>query len=93
MLIQPLRDRIVVLQDPERADITSTSIVIKASKGIVTSQTQFGRTGTIHAVGPEARELKVGERVCYGEFVYPEYVEGGIRYLVMQAADICGVVE
>jgi co-chaperonin GroES (HSP10) len=47
------------------------------------------------AVGPEVDQdqLKVGDRVCYGEFDYPEYREDGIRYKVLQDKDIVGVID
>ena len=95
MKIKPERDYIVVLQDETREDVTSSGIIVAASKGIKASQEQLGRTGTIKAAGPEVDrdQLKVEDKVCYGEFAHPEYTEDGVRYIVMRDKDIVGVIE
>ena len=59
--------------------------------------------GTVIAVGP-GKELKgkrmpldvrVGETVRFGEFrnMFPEYWEDGVKYLILQEADLAGIVE
>lgn len=53
-------------------------------------QTGFG---TVLAVGPDARETKVGDKICFGEFVGQEFTFDKHDYLVMREADILGVVE
>ena len=95
MKIQPMRDRIVVLQDANRDDITTAVIIVKASKGIVTSQQQFGRQGTVMVVGDKVDkdQLKVGDRVLYGEFANTEYWEDNIKYIVLSDQDIVGVID
>lgn len=95
MIAQPLRDHIVVLQDPIRQDVSSVGLVIPASKGIVQSQTQLGRTGIVIACGPDidADQLKPGDRIAYGEFMYPEIHDGAKTYLVLRDKDVCGVCE
>lgn len=95
MPLQLLRDRIQVLPDPVRDDVTTAGILIAASKGIVTSQEQFGRKGTVVAVGEDidADQLRVGDRILWGEFSFPEYTENGTRYVVLQDKDITGVIE
>lgn len=93
MHAQPLRDRIIVRQDATREDVSPMGIVIAASKGIVESQKQLGRRGTVIAIGPKVYELKVGDRVLYGEFAHHEYREAGSTYQVLQEADVAGVIE
>ena len=95
MKLQLLRDRIQVLPDQIRDNVTSAGIIVAASKGIVQSQTQLGRSGTVFAIGEavDQDQLKPGDRVLWGEFEFPEYVDGGTRYLIMQDADICAVLE
>lgn len=90
-----LRDRILVEPDQARDDITKAGIVIQARKGIHTSAEQLGLKGTVVKVGCEVDrdQLKVGDRVLFGEFVYPEYFENSKRYLILQDKDICGVME
>lgn len=95
MPLSLLRDRIQVLPDPVRDDVTSAGIVIAASKGIVDSQAQFGRKGTVVAVGADidAEQLKAGDRILWGEFVFPEYRDGGVTYAILQDKDITAVLE
>lgn len=95
MPLHLLRDRIQVLPDRVRDDVSSAGIVIVASKGIVDSQRQFGRKGTVIAIGDDidAEQLPIGARVLWGEFVFPEYREGGETFLVLQDKDITAVLE
>ena len=95
MNVTPLRDRIVVEPDQIRDDITLAGIIIKAREGIHTSQEQLGKKGTVIAVGEDVDkdQLKPGDRVLYGEFLYPEIFDGPKRYYVMSDQDICGVLE
>ena len=96
-MLHLLRDRIQVLPDPVRDDVSTAGILIAASKGIVDSQKQFGRKGTVVAVGAgiDGDQLKAGDRILWGEFLFPEYrVDGrGDTYLIMQDADITAVLE
>ncbi len=93
--MQPLRDRIFVQPDPERDDVAAFGIAIPARKGIHTSNEQLGLKGTVAAIGPDVdpEQLKIGDRVLFGEFQYQEYHHEGVRYFVMQDKDICGVIE
>lgn len=88
--MHPLRDKIFVRQDPERQYIGG--IVVAASHGIVESQAQLGRFGTVTAVGPQVDrdQLKPGDRICYGEFEYPKTPDGQI---ILSDQDVCGVIE
>lgn len=94
-MISPLRDRIIVRQDAIRADVSAAGILIAASKGIVTSQEQLGRTGTVVACGEKVDQdqLKPGDRICYGEFDYQQVDHQGEKLIVMQDADVVGVIE
>ena len=95
MPLQLLRDRILVLPDQARDDVTSAGIVVPASKGIIESRTQFGRSGTVVAIGADVDrdQLKPGDRILWGEFDFPQHTENGVRHLVLQDADVCGVIE
>jgi len=88
--LKPLQDYIFVEQDPERE--YQGGIIVKTSQGIKESQTQLGRFGTVKAVGPDVDQdqLKPGNRICYGEFDYPKTPTG---YIILQDADVCGVIE
>lgn len=95
MQAKPMRDRIIVLPDPTRDDITAAGIIVQARKGMHESQKQLGKTGTVIATGEgvDREQLRPGDRICFGEFNYPEYRENHVTYLIMQDADICGVIE
>lgn len=95
MKAKPMRDRILVLPDPSRDDITAAGIIVRARQGIHESQKQFGKTGTVVAIGEavDADQLKPGDRILFGEFSYPEYRENHTAYLILQDADVCGVIE
>jgi co-chaperonin GroES (HSP10) len=93
--ISPLRDRIAVLPDKWRDDVTPMGILVPANEKIGTSQQQLGRAGTVAAIGPDVDpdQLPVGSRILFGEWEYTELHAGGQRYLVMQDKDIVGVIE
>lgn len=89
-MIRPLRDRVVV-----------KPIVRQLSSIIEVKNTERFNLGTVVAVGPGKEvkcrifplEVKVGDTVRWGEFVFPEYVEDGVTYQILQEADIAGIVE
>jgi chaperonin GroES len=100
-MIQPTDDRIVVLPDELRDDVTSAGIVVAVRQNIE-SQRHLGGTGTIVAVGPGKRGrdglrmplvVEPSQRIVFGEFQHREYHEDGKCYLIMQEADVCGVIE
>ena len=94
MSVRPLRDRIAVLPDKWRDDVTSAGIIVAAKEGIGTSQLQLGRSGTVTQIGPDvdAEQLPVGSRVIFGEWEYPELYQDGQRHLILQDKDIVGVL-
>lgn len=100
-MIQPTEDRIVVKPDEMRDDVTEARIVVKVTQ-TVESKRHLGKTGVVVAVGPGKRNsaghrvplvLNVGDRIVFGEFEHREHREDGKRYLIMQEADVCGVLE
>lgn len=100
-MIAPTEDRIVVLPDEVREDVTSAGIIVKVAK-TNESQKQLGNTGVIVAVGPGKRGrdgrriplcVETGQRIAFGEFQHKECHWEGKRYLIMQEADVCGVFE
>lgn len=83
--IQPLRDRVVV--QPR---------VRKLSDIIFTINSEKMNEGTIVAVGPDVREVQVGDFIKYGNGTYldwPVHNFDGQDYQIIQEGDICAVVE
>jgi Co-chaperonin GroES (HSP10) len=85
-----LRDRILVLP-----------IERKLSDIIEVKNTEKFNLGTVISCGPgkeiagkvHPMDVKVGDTVRYGEFVFPEYRHNGIVYNIVQEADIAAIVE
>lgn len=60
--------------------------------------------GVVIAIGPgkidkrgqrRRLDVKIGDTVRFGEFngMFPEYIDNGVRHLIVQEADIAGVLE
>lgn len=75
-----------------------------ASDIILTVLDELPNLGEVVAVGPGKRDkkgnlkpldVKVGDTVRFGEFrdMFPTYYDGLQKYLIMQEADVAGVVE
>lgn len=99
--IEPTEDRIVVAPDEIREDVTSAGLLVKVTQTVESSR-HLGGTGTVIAVGPGKRGkdgkriplcVQPGERIVFGEFQHKEHFEGPKRFLIMQEADVCGVIE
>lgn len=76
----------------------------KASSVIVTVLHELPNLGVVVAAGPGKRDkhgnlkpldVKVGDTVRFGEFknMFPEYYVGLEKHLIIQEADVAGVVE
>lgn len=97
---RPFADRVLVLPD-DQISHASTLIQIAARDGrIVNSQEQFGRRGTVIAIGPGKRDrkgtihpltVKPGDKVYFGEFQNAQFDLNGRKHFVIQEADITGV--
>ena len=103
MTFEPKGDRILVRPDAAIEHATTTGIVIAPRDGkIIDSQNQFGRTGTVMAVGPGKKtkkgetlpvEVAVGDRVMWGEFMHPTARINGEVHFILSDKDITGVFE
>lgn len=83
--IQPLRDRVVVKCQ-----------VRKMSDVLYVVNNEKMNEGKIVAVGPQVRDVRVGEFIKYGNGTYldwPIQNIDGEDYQIIQEADICLVVE
>jgi chaperonin GroES len=90
-MLKMLRDRVMV-----------KPIERKASQIIETVLHERFNLGEVIAVGPGKLskrgnpiplDVKPGDIVRYGEFQFPEYREAGIKYQILQEADIAAIVE
>lgn len=92
-MLRPLRDRLLVKPIERQA-----SSILKAIHSELPTQ------GEVIAVGPGKRtkkgvqplEVKPGDFIRFGEgsyLTFPEYWEGNQKFLLIQEADIAGIVE
>ena len=99
-MFRPFRDRVLVR--PDDAIVHASSVIQVAARDgkIVDSQQQFGRRGTVVAVGPGKRDKKgnvhplsiaPGDVVYFGEFINTEIDLPTGKHFVVQEADITGV--
>ena len=90
MMLRMLRDR-VLIQPIER----------QLSKLLIVKNSERYNIGTVVAIGPgkyakgrvHPLDVKIGDTVRYGEFSFPEYRDGDIKYQIIQEADIAGIIE
>jgi len=85
MQIRPLHDRVVV-----------KPFVRKLSDIIIVNNTEKFNEGEIVAVGPDATEVRVGDKIKYGNGTYldwPVHTFDGQDYQIIQEADVACVVE
>ena len=89
-MLRMMRDRILV-----------KPIVRTLSTIIEVKSTERANLGEVIAVGPGTErngriypvDVKVGDIVRYGEWVFPVYREDGIDYQILGESDIAGIVE
>jgi len=101
MIFKPFADRILVKPDPALEHASQVGILVAPRDGkIVESQQQFGRRGTVVAVGPGKRgkrgnvlpnTVQVGDKVYWGEFISQEVDLPDGKHFVIQEADITAV--
>lgn len=101
-MFRPFADRLLVRPDDAIVHASTVGLFIAARDGkIVDSQAQFGRRGTVVAVGPgkrtkNGRELipltvKPGDIVYFGEFINTDIDLPEGKHFVIQEADVTGV--
>lgn len=85
MILRPLHDRIVV-----------KPFVRKLSDIIIVNNTEKFNEGEVVSVGPEARDVKPGDKIKYGNGSYldwPVHEFEGQDYQIIQEADVACIVE
>jgi chaperonin GroES len=99
----PLADKILVLPDVYREDVTDVGLIVKTKDTLnAASATHLGRSGVVVAVGPGKADkkgrvvpmdVKVGDKVFFGEFQYRTHYLNDVKHLILQEADICWIEE
>ena len=81
MTIQALQDCLIVVPDMDKHDLF-----------ILLRQKQTG-TGVVVSAGPDAKHVKVGDRVLFGDSIGQELKWEGDNLLVMREAHTLGVFD
>lgn len=86
MKFKPLKDR-VFLKYSEESEKTSGGLYIPdAAK-------EKPQRGTVEAVGPEVKEVKVGNTVLFDKYSGSKINIDNVEYLIIKEEDILGIVE
>ncbi len=89
MKIQPLEDRVLIKPMEEKEKKQGSIIIPETAK-------EKPQMGTIEAVGTDEelqKIVKVGDKVIYGKYSGTEIELDGINYLIIQKADLLGVLK
>jgi co-chaperonin GroES (HSP10) len=81
MTIQALQDCLIVRPDMEKHELF-----------ILLRQKQTG-TGVVISVGPEAKDVKVGDKVLFGDSIGQDLRYEGDNLLVMREAHVLSLVD
>lgn len=85
MVVNPLHDRVLV---KPIARVLSDVLIVE-------NKEKFNE-GTIISIGPKVRDVKVGERIKYGNGTYldwPIHKIDGVDYQLIQEGDVACVVD
>ncbi len=79
--IKPLADRVVAVR--EKAAMTTAS-------GLYLPDTAKEKPvfATVKAIGPDVKQLKVGDKIVYKEYSTTELTADGVEYLIVKEEDV-----
>jgi chaperonin GroES len=83
--VNPIRDLVVAVKD-EPAQQTSGGVFIP------TASQQKPIMANVVAVGPDVKEIKIGDRIVYKEYSTTDLKLGDKEYLIIKEADVLGTI-
>lgn len=83
--IKPLADRVVAVREQAHTKTASGIYLPESSK-------EKPVMATVVAVGPDAKTLKVGDKIVYKEYSTTELKIDGIEYLVVKEEDVLATI-
>ncbi len=83
--IKPLADRVVALREEVQAKTTSGIYLPDNVK-------EKPVIAKVVAVGPDVKNLKVGDRIVYKEYSTTELKVDGVEYLIVKEEDVLATV-
>ena len=83
--IKPLADRVVAVREEAQTQTTSGLYLPESAK-------EKSIVANVVAVGPEATEVKAGDRILYKEYSTTEVKIDKTTYIVLKQEDILGTL-
>lgn len=83
--IKPLADRLVAVREEAESKTASGLYLPDAAK-------EKSVVAKVTAVGPEVKEVKVGDRIVYAEYKATELKTNGQEFLVVKEEDVLAVL-
>ena len=83
--IKPLGDRVVAIREKAQEKTASGLYLPNQAK-------EKPVMAEIVAVGPDAKEITIGDKIIYKEYSTTELTINGQEYLIVKAEDVLGVV-
>jgi chaperonin GroES len=85
MKIKPIKDRVAIKQD-EAQDKTMSGLILPDSAK------EKPLSGEVIAVGPQCKEVEVGEKVYYQKYRGTEVDQDGDTIILMREEDILAII-
>lgn len=85
---RPLKDRYLILPDEDKVESETIGNITLSGPPPDPHKRSF--EGTVVALGKSCVELEIGDKAVYGEFSGYEQTVDGVKYLVLQEAEILG---
>ena len=83
--IKPLGDRVVAIREKAQEKTASGLYLPNQAK-------EKPVIAEVVAVGPDAKEITIGDKIIYKEYSTTELTINGQEYLIVKAEDVLGVV-
>ena len=86
MSIKPLADRVVAVKE---APQEKTAAATKTASGILLGEAkETPNTATVSAIGPDVKNVKVGDRIIYKEYSTTNIKIDGVEHLIIKEEDV-----
>ena len=80
MSIKPLADRVVAVKEAPQ-EKTASGILLGEAK-------ETPNTATVSAIGPDVKNVKVGDRIMYREYSTTNIKIDGVEHLIIKEEDV-----
>lgn len=84
--LAPLGDRVIAVQDEPKSQTSSGLYLPEKAK-------EKSVAAIVEAVGPDVKDVKVGDKIIYREYSTSNFVVDKVTYLVIKQEDILAKVQ